>query len=276
MGAKSLVFGLLLWLLTACSPTSATPPIQRIALLAPFEGRYREIGYDAIYPVRLALSDATSPLVLVTVDDGGTPESAATQARRLAADPTILAALVIGPIATHPSVLQAFEDVPVVSLGLWNAAPTDGVYLLASEKLSSLRTSAAPSLSIAVDTSAPVTGGELFALKQYPVLRPQTDGVSVVLSAIAPPPDFSQRLSESGLYVPSAGALATIAYDAGGLLHTVLATTTTRADVHTALTSISYNGLNGRIAFGEDGWWSDAPIVEYDYQNDILTPSPAP
>ncbi len=40
-------------LLSACA-VKRTPTIYRIALLAPFEGRYREIGYNALYAARMA------------------------------------------------------------------------------------------------------------------------------------------------------------------------------------------------------------------------------
>lgn len=277
LGVEGVTFLLtLLFLLTACAPTPAAPPVKRVALLAPFEGRYREIGYDAIYPVRLALKDAASDIVLVTADDGGTPQAATTQARRLAADSTLLAALVIGPIATQPDVLEAFGDVPVIVIGQWNAAPSDGVYVLASEKLASLRTSDAPTLGIAVDTSSPVAGGELFALKQYPQLRRNLDGLSVILSATPPEAAFSERLIASDLFVPVAGALATVTYDAGGMIHTAVTANSTRETVRTALETLNYDGLNGRIAFTAKGWWQDAPVVEYTYANGILITSPAP
>jgi len=262
-------------MLTACAP-QPVQPVKRIALLAPFEGRYREIGYDAIYPVRLALKDANSDVVLVTADDGGTPESAAIQARRLAADPTLLAALVIGSTATQPDVLAAFGDVPVIVIGAWDATPSESVFVLASENLSAVRTSNAKTIGIAVDTTAPVTGGELFALKQYADLRPNLDGVSVALSAILADSEFSERLIASELFVPMPGALSTVMYDAGGLIHSVVTSESSRAQVLEMLKTIEYDGLNGRIAFTTEGWWDDAPVITYHYQDGVLTPSPAP
>ncbi len=279
MGAKTLKLCLpcllFILMLTACAP-QPVQPVKRIALLAPFEGRYREIGYDAIYPVRLALKDANSDVVLVTADDGGTPESAAIQARRLAADPTLLAALVIGSTATQPDVLAAFGDVPVIVIGAWDATPSESVFVLASENLSAVRTSNAKTIGIAVDTTAPVTGGELFALKQYADLRPNLDGVSVALSAILADSEFSERLIASELFVPMPGALSTVMYDAGGLIHSVVTSESSRAQVLEMLKTIEYDGLNGRIAFTTEGWWDDAPVITYHYQDGVLTPSPAP
>ena len=51
MAAHSVLAALLLVALTACG---GTPPVMRLALLAPFEGRYREVGYQALYAARLA------------------------------------------------------------------------------------------------------------------------------------------------------------------------------------------------------------------------------
>ncbi|MCU0463681.1 MAG: hypothetical protein MUF38_03835 [Anaerolineae bacterium] len=43
-----------------------------------------------------------------------------------------------------------------------------------------------------------------------------------------------------------------------------------------ALADAKYDGLNGRIAFSADGWWEDAPMVEYTYVDGVLTSPPAP
>jgi len=266
------VFLFLILILTACTP-QPVPPVKRIALLAPFEGRYREIGYDAIYPIRLALKEANSELVLVTADDGGTLDSAVIQARRLADDPTLLVALVIGSTATQPEVLAAFGDVPVVVIGAWDTTPSKSVFVLASEALASVKTTHTQAIGIAVDTSTPVTGGEIFALKQYPKLRPHLDGVTVALSALPADADFAARLIASDLFVPAPGALSTLAYDAGGLIHTVITTqsATTRDAVNIALKAVAFTGLNGRIAFTADGWWEDAPVITYHYADGVLT-----
>jgi ABC-type branched-subunit amino acid transport system substrate-binding protein len=269
------LLGVLLLGLTACAPAEAAP-LRRIALLAPFEGRYREIGYDALYPLRLALRDAQSDLVLMSVDDGGTPEQAALNVQRIANDPTVLAAVVVGPYATQPAVLAAFGDLPVVVVGLWSAQPAEGVYLLASPDLPDLRTRDTADIRIAVDSRAGV-GGEVFALKQFVPLRRVTTNIVVALSATPPTAEFAQRLTESDLFVPPAGALATITYDAGGLLHTALTGAQTRAQAQTSLSAADYTGLNGRIRFDTAGWWQDAPVVRYVYDAaGALVTAPAP
>ncbi|MCU0463680.1 MAG: hypothetical protein MUF38_03830 [Anaerolineae bacterium] len=198
MGVNRLPLIILALLLTACAP-QPPPPLQRVALIAPFEGRFREVGYDALYPLKLALADADSGLILMSVDDGGTVESAVLQARRAAADPTVLAAMVVGPNAAHPDVLAALGGLPTVVIGLWGAQPSESAFVLASEKLPGLWTTDTLNLNAALDTTAPATGGEVFALKQYPRLRPDADGITVALSAAPADEAFAERLMASAL-----------------------------------------------------------------------------
>src|SRR4051794_35174325 len=74
-------------------------PITRIALLAPFEGRYREIGYNALYAARLALADAADPQIeLLPIDAGG--DQAAERARALSLDPQVKTVILLGYEAT--------------------------------------------------------------------------------------------------------------------------------------------------------------------------------
>src|SRR5688500_17588095 len=73
-----------------------TPRVIKIGLVAPFEGRYREIGVDIIPAVRLAIREWAAKSInsgvaieLVAYDDGGEPERAVVEARKLAADPDV-------------------------------------------------------------------------------------------------------------------------------------------------------------------------------------------
>ncbi len=47
-------------LLTGCQFPGTVRPTVKIGLVAPFEGRYRYVGYDVIYAVRLALHEANA------------------------------------------------------------------------------------------------------------------------------------------------------------------------------------------------------------------------
>ncbi|MCB8944926.1 MAG: ABC transporter substrate-binding protein [Ardenticatenaceae bacterium] len=92
---QSLVpFILLILLLTACTHV---PPVVKIGLVAPFEGRYREIGYDVIYSARLAVREINQAggisgyrVALVALDDGGNVELAQATAESLTLDPAVV------------------------------------------------------------------------------------------------------------------------------------------------------------------------------------------
>ena len=75
-------------------------PTVKIGLVAPFEGRYRYVGYDVFSAVRLALHEANEAggvggysVELVAYDDGADVVMAVEQARKLAADPQVVAAI---------------------------------------------------------------------------------------------------------------------------------------------------------------------------------------
>lgn len=96
--APQLALGLLVLTLVACSLLPAgTAPVVRIGLVAPFEGRHREIGYDLIYASRLAVREWNGRggiegyrVELVALDDGGDPELATRAAQSLALDPMVV------------------------------------------------------------------------------------------------------------------------------------------------------------------------------------------
>ena len=73
---------------------------MKIGLVAPFEGRNREVGYDVIYSARLAIRQANQMrdpgdvrLALVAVDDFGDPFMARQSAAAMAIDPGIVAVI---------------------------------------------------------------------------------------------------------------------------------------------------------------------------------------
>ncbi|MCO5204828.1 MAG: ABC transporter substrate-binding protein [Anaerolineae bacterium] len=90
----------LLITLAALSGCASADPVVKIGLVAPFEGRYRPIGYDVIYSARLAVREINAAggidghrVALVALDDGGDPQQAYDAARTLAVDPNVVAVL---------------------------------------------------------------------------------------------------------------------------------------------------------------------------------------
>ena len=85
-------------LVSACFPKSQDT--IKIGVVAPFSGRHREIGYQALHGARIAVSDfraAGGPhaqsVELLALDDAGDATSAMEQANKLITDPNVLAVI---------------------------------------------------------------------------------------------------------------------------------------------------------------------------------------
>jgi hypothetical protein len=117
--ASPLWFVLILLVLSGCA-VSKTEPIKRIALLAPFEGRYREVGYQALYAGRMAIAEANRiDLELLAVDDGGSVETAIDRSNALNNDPLIEIILVLGIHAADEQVVKLLQP-PMIMVGEWD------------------------------------------------------------------------------------------------------------------------------------------------------------
>ncbi|MCB9451920.1 MAG: hypothetical protein H6672_10805 [Anaerolineaceae bacterium] len=252
-------------LLAGCAPRPFDVT-GRVALLGPFEGRYQEVGYNALYAARLAAQDAgLTQIELLVVDDGGTASSAAERARALHHDPLVKAVLLTGYAAAAPETQAALGDIPALIIGQWGAAPTtDRVFMLASQELGRLLT-APPRINVieAATLTEDITGSEVFALAQFPLLSKHPESVTIVSNASLPDGDFTERYRSSGLFVPVPGLLATLTYDATFIAFTA-ATQEDRVTAHAFIANTDYPGLNGTIRF-ENGFWADAPLHFYRY-----------
>lgn len=120
-------------MMTGCVPMRLQPSVK-IGLVAPFEGPYRATGYDVIYAVRLALQEANAAggvggysVELVAYDDGADPVKAVEQARKLVADPDVVAVLGHFRSDTTRATLEVYAaaGVPLVAPG----EPLDGIDL---------------------------------------------------------------------------------------------------------------------------------------------------
>ena len=103
-----------LLLLAACSSAELAPP-HKIALLASFEGRERQFGYELLASVQLALQDAArTDLTLLPVDSGGSVADAVSRVQALRSDPLVLMVVLAGKYASDPQTLAALADLPAL------------------------------------------------------------------------------------------------------------------------------------------------------------------
>ena len=121
--------GLALFLVVAACFVSGcrqTPPVVKIGLVAPFEGRYRAVGYDAIYAARLGIREVNAGggigayrVALVALDDSGEPDLAQQAAASLVVDSAVVAVIGHWRAETTEAALPLYRqaNLPLVATG---------------------------------------------------------------------------------------------------------------------------------------------------------------
>ena len=237
---------LLLFLLSSALTACEAGLPRKIALLAPFEGQYREIGYNALYAIRLAFADAEpKDAQLLAVDDGGTVATAIERIKALNIDPAVAAIMVLGPAATDPAVQMANEK-PLIIIGNWGHDRSDADSLYAAH----------PNLAKAHST------GDLLMLSETWDIRDDLESLRFESNGSLPDAAFHKRYVNSALYAPPPNHLATLTYDIARLALAAL-----KSDE--AFAANSHQGIAGSIRF-KDGYWVSAPVNRYRYQGGQL------
>lgn len=264
-----LALGILFLLsLVSCTGLRLPDTSTRLALLAPFEGRYREIGYNALYAVRLALSDSDMPdLDLLAVDDGGTVDSAVDRAEAITRDPEIVAVIALGPHASHPAVQQELGTLPMLVVGYWGHEPSRaGVVMLHNVSISDqISVDSALDIVELAALEGPFSASDLVSLTQFPALREDLSGITVLSSGSLPTESFREQYLAQGQYIPEPGLLASLSFDATGWVIAAIEASQT-------IETVNYQGLNGAMSVGS-GYWREAPLRFYRFDEDgRLTP----
>jgi WD40 repeat protein len=114
-----------------------------------------------------------------------------------------------------------------------------------------------------LDSDNTVNVDERLALPQIVDLSNDLEHITIYSSATLPDADFTQRYLSSAEFAPEPGLLASLTYDATAIALEHIATS---QPIH----DIVHEGLNGQIQF-EGGYWQQAPIFIYRYENDLLT-----
>ncbi len=239
---------LCLWwaiLLAACS--ASTQPVVKIGLVAPFEGLYRPIGYEAIYAARLAIREINARggingqrIDLVALDDRGDPGQATTAARQLVLDPQVVA--VVGhfrPDSTDAAMnIYCEAGVPVIAVESAGKA-CKGAYVLGS----------APRDRWPEDQMIFVSN------------VPDPNSLSAAQ-------DFVKNYNAIPIDGTRAGPIALQTYDLMNLLFAAVARAEKidRGGVQTALRTIDFTGLGAKYAFDQQGSLiaSQNYVFEYD------------
>jgi len=281
--------------LAACT---VAKPVIKIGLVAPFEGRYRDVGYEVIYAVRLAVREANARggvaghmVELVALDDGGDADVAITQAQKMALDPQVMAVIGHWLDATTEAAAPAYVAANVPLLSTTGEALPEGVFRLwpeagALEAALPIAAARCPAPCGWIDGAqwleeaapgGPVAGSPLWAFPQMRALAgPSLEGAYVPLPAPLPAetadPEFAERYRAISNGVEP-GAYAVLAYDAANAVFAAMERSAdlTREDVASALGAVEYQGLSGMMRFGEP---AGGNVWVYRWENDALALQP--
>jgi ABC-type branched-subunit amino acid transport system substrate-binding protein len=117
--------------------------VVKIGLVAPFEGRYRSLGYEVLYAVKLAVRERNAAggvagymIELVALDDDDDPNTSAFQAKKFAVDERVMG--VVGPFSGDSirAVAPVYHELglPIITLATCSgSAIHDEVYCLGAD-----------------------------------------------------------------------------------------------------------------------------------------------
>lgn len=238
----------LLAMLALCVGCATRPPrVYRIALVAPFEGRSRDVGYEAFPALRLAVrhgfaahADAAVHIEFVAYNDDGDPRTAARVARNVTLDPQVVA--VIGHLQLDATLaaLHTYTEagVPVIAAEIPSALlPEDPLVFRIGPGPQAMRIVACVDCPIAAAPDPRTNEAAAAALIDFTSL------------SLGPEP------TARSVAAYDAAALAIAAAHAAATPDGVVE----RAAVAQELRRIRYEGLTGAIAFDRNNRWPDAP-----------------
>lgn len=280
---------------TACVPTS-TRPVIKIGLVAPFVGRYREIGEEVIVAARLAVREVNQAggvrgytVELMAYDDEGASASAQRQAQKLTTDSQVLAVLgnwldattlAAAPIYGHAALpflaTTASPDLDTAAFRLWYAK---SVYEAGPQNVCPLPCEPDSALAwlTAHPASSDVLGPATWGLNLFPLISGSSSRVIHVLTPSPLPVDSTDPAFASRYQAISGGTpprfFAVLAYDAVRLLLAAFRNTNGPPDrkaLAAALQQADFQGLSGRIRFDGHHNWRDASGWLYSWQDSML------
>lgn len=247
--------------LAACA---APRPTIKIALVAPFEGHLRQVGYDAFPAMRLAIRNAISTggvgrynVTFVAYNDNGDPAMAERVARAAAIDPEVVAVMGHWVTTTTLAALHVYTEaeLPVLVAGVpANVVPQDALVFRVGPTGESRGSRVAGNACNAQFT---------LLNSQFGMCRLDAPPVSDIANAQQALAGFT----DITLGTPPAPR-SIVAFDATNVVLDAIRIdaqdgSVTRAGVVDGLRRVRSNGLLGTISFTADGVWAEAPIWVY-------------
>lgn len=290
---------------------TVTRPVVKVAIVAPFTGIYREIGYQVLNGARIAVKEHNNnnsnmpQLELIAFDDVGDPTKAVEQAHKILADEKVI--VVIGhwldQTTTAAAPIYMNANVPLVATSsspsnpnnagvtFFRLHPTVTQISTAIERLSKQYGvhstcncgpyEAAEFLQNLGDDNPYITavGGPLWSLQAFHNLAgARSEGSFFIVPA--PHPLLE---NESAPYLtqyqinyphgPDPNWLSLHAYESINVIAKVIETTnaSTPKSVAISLSRIDYHGLIGRVQFDSFGQWIEPQLRSYKWDNATIS-----
>jgi ABC-type branched-subunit amino acid transport system substrate-binding protein len=238
-------------------------PTYKIALVAPFEGRQRQLGYEVFPAMRLAIRDQINAggvgdafVNFIAYNDSADPQMAERVARNVALDPEVLAVMGHLTLTTTLAAMDVYTNAGLPLLTL--LAPADQV------PASTLVFNMGPTLH---STKSEVQSAKCNVLGDTSPFAPCTFPAPPV-SELPKAQEALKAFTDLSLG-PLPSPRSIVAYDATKVLIEAIRMDVkahgvpTRAGVADALRKIQYAGLLGDISFNDQGRWQNAPLWVY-------------
>lgn len=255
------------WLLWACVVLLAAcgrpVPTYKIALVSPFEGRLRQVGYDVFPAMRLAIREQINAggvgnafVTFIAYNDSADPVMAERVAHNVALDPEVLAVMGHLTLSTTLAAMDVYTQANLPLLTLLvpaNEIPQSPFVFNLSPALQSATVEVKNATCDVLGDTAPFAPCTFPAPPVSELPAAQTALKAFTELSLGPP--------------PSPRSIA--AYDATNVLLEAIRMdvkahgTPTRAGVAEALRKLNYAGLLGNISFNENGAWENAPLWVY-------------
>lgn len=267
----------------ACGASLAPLPTIKIALVAPFEGRFAAVGYEAFPAMRIALREQIAAggiggyqVEFVAYNDNADPAQAARMAHNVALDESVVAVIGHYRLDTTLAALAVYTQagLPVVAPGVpADLLPADPLVFRMGAPTTRLRAPESCQIDDGLRREILAVLPDLQSASVQRLFAARVAGRCFVTDAPYPRdwPAAERALSAfpavSGGFEP--GPRSILAYDATRLildaLHAVARAgrRPDRAEVARALGNTTHAGLLGPLRFDQTGLLTDPPVWVY-------------
>jgi len=218
-----------------------------IVLFSSFEGRYHDVGYQALYASQLALMETNAKIDVLAIDVGGTVVSAINRAHAVNLTEGVIAVVAVGLQSTTLDVLETFARIPVFVPENWGqVGGLSHVFYFANPQGEELTQSPVGGVPI----NGEVFFSSLYTLPSFYRTLDNIDSIQIVTSARLPDDNFRSEYLSLGEFVPEPTLIATHTLDVF------------RYIIEQPLKTINLTELSQSSDF-VDGYFVDAPLFTY-------------